>query len=141
MNKICLKVEVEIRGIEFRASLIVMSTYGIDMILGMNWLRKSQANISCDKRTMRLISPSGEEIVAELRMPESEIEDCHQLTTDNKEANPLEATRVVSEFPDVFSEELSGMPLGRKVEFAIELIPGTTPISKRSYRVFGSEMV
>jgi hypothetical protein len=47
----------------------------------------------------------------------------------------------VSEFPDVFPEELPGVPPKRKVEFAIELIPGTTPISKRAYRVSGPELV
>jgi hypothetical protein len=47
----------------------------------------------------------------------------------------------VSEFPDVFPEELPGMPPERKVEFAIELIPGTTLISKRAYRVSGPELV
>jgi hypothetical protein len=47
----------------------------------------------------------------------------------------------VSEFPDVFSEELPGMPPERKVEFSIELILGTTPISKRAYRVSGLELV
>jgi hypothetical protein len=41
----------------------------------------------------------------------------------------------------VFLEALSGMPPERKVEFAIELIPGTTPISKRAYRVSGPELV
>jgi hypothetical protein len=41
----------------------------------------------------------------------------------------------VSEFPNVFSEELLGMPPERKVEFSIELILGTAPISKRAYRV------
>jgi hypothetical protein len=47
----------------------------------------------------------------------------------------------VSEFPDVFPEELPGMPPERKVEFAIELIPGTAPISKRAYRVSKPELV
>jgi hypothetical protein len=47
----------------------------------------------------------------------------------------------VSDFPDVFPEELTGMPPERKVEFAIELIPGTAPISKRAYRVSGPELV
>jgi hypothetical protein len=41
----------------------------------------------------------------------------------------------------VFPEELPGMPPERKVEFAIELIPDTTPISKRVYRVSGPELV
>jgi hypothetical protein len=94
-DKICLNVGVEIRGIEFPANLIVLGTYGIDVILGMNWLMRYQADISCDKRTVRLISPSREEVVAELRMPESEIRDCHQMTVDNEEANPLETIRVV----------------------------------------------
>jgi hypothetical protein len=47
----------------------------------------------------------------------------------------------VLEFPDVFLEELPGMPPDRKVEFAIELIPGTAPISKRAYRVSEPELV
>jgi hypothetical protein len=47
----------------------------------------------------------------------------------------------VSDFPDVFPKELTGMPPERKVEFAIELIPGTAPISKRAYRVSGPELV
>jgi hypothetical protein len=41
----------------------------------------------------------------------------------------------------VFPEELPGMPPERKVEFAIELIPGTAPISKRAYRVSRPELV
>jgi hypothetical protein len=47
----------------------------------------------------------------------------------------------VSEFLDVFPKELPGMPPERKVEFAVELEPGTDPISKRAYRVSGPELV
>jgi hypothetical protein len=57
------------------------------------------------------------------------------MYVDGKEANLLEAIRVVLEFPDMFPEELPGMPHERKVEFATELEPDTTPISKRDYRV------
>jgi hypothetical protein len=46
-DSICLNVSVEIRGIAFPANLIVMGTQGIDVILGMNWLDKYQAIISC----------------------------------------------------------------------------------------------
>jgi hypothetical protein len=42
---------------------------------------------------------------------------------------------VVSEFPDVFSEELLGMPPDHDIEFVIELMPGTTPIYKSPYRM------
>jgi hypothetical protein len=66
---------------------------------------------------------------------------CHQVTAHIEENEPSEAINVVSEFPDVFPEELPGMPPERKVEFAIELIPGTAPISKRAYRVSKPELV
>jgi hypothetical protein len=47
----------------------------------------------------------------------------------------LEDIRVVQEYPDVFPEELPGMPPDRDIEFVIELLPGTPPISKRPYRM------
>jgi hypothetical protein len=50
----------------------------------------------------------------------------------SKEADPLETMKVVLEFPDVFPKDLPGMPPERKVEFAIELLPSTAPISKRA---------
>ena len=46
----------------------------------------------------------------------------------------------VREFPDVFSEELPGMPPNREVEFVIDLLPGTAPISKRPYMIALEEL-
>jgi hypothetical protein len=69
-DSVCLNVSVEIRGIEFHANIIVMSTQGIDVILGINWLDKYRTFISCDKRTIKLMSPMGEEVVTELVPPE-----------------------------------------------------------------------
>ena len=46
-----------------------------------------------------------------------------------------EEVRVVKDFPDVFSEELPGMPPDRHIEFLVELFPGTGPISKIPYRM------
>jgi hypothetical protein len=141
VDSICLNVSVEIRGIAFSANLIVMGTQGINVILGMNWLDKYQAVISCDKRTIKLISPLGEDVVTELVPPEPRKGSCHQMAIDSKEPDPLEIIKVVSEFPEVFPKDLPGMPPERKVEFAIELLPGTAPISKRAYRVSGPELV
>jgi hypothetical protein len=47
---------------------------------------------------------------------------------------------VVCEFLDVFPDELPGLPPDREVEFAIELIPGTPPISRRPYRMPPNEL-
>ena len=42
---------------------------------------------------------------------------------------------VVDEFPDVFPDDLPGMPHDRDIEFIIELLPGTAPIDKRPYKM------
>jgi hypothetical protein len=107
----------------------------------LNWLTKYQASLSCDKRTVKLVSLSREEVLVELVLSGPRKGSCHQVTAHIEEIKPSEAINVVSEFPDVFLEELLGMPPKRKVEFTIELIPGTTPISKRAYRVSGPELV
>ena len=51
------------------------------------------------------------------------------------EARPTYGIRVVSEFPDVFPDDLPGMPPERAIEFSIDLLPGTAPIAKRPYRM------
>ena len=48
---------------------------------------------------------------------------------------PTDGIRVVSEFPDVFPDDLPGMPPERAIEFCIDLLPGTAPIAKRPYRI------
>jgi hypothetical protein len=51
------------------------------------------------------------------------------------EARPTDGIRVVSEFQDVFPDDLPGMPPDRDVEFSIDLLPGKTPIAKWPYRM------
>jgi hypothetical protein len=87
------------------------------------------------------VSPLGEEVVAELISPEPRKGSCHQMAIDSKEPDSLEIIKVVFEFLDVFPEDLPGMPPERKVEFAIELLLGTAPISKRACRVSRPELV
>jgi hypothetical protein len=57
------------------------------------------------------------------------------------EAKSVEEVPVVCEYPDVFPEELPGMPPDRDVEFVIDLLPGTRPIAKRPYCMSIDEMV
>jgi hypothetical protein len=53
----------------------------------------------------------------------------------------LEEIRVVQEYPNVFTEDLPGMPPDHDIEFLIELLPGTPPISKGPYRMPVNELV
>jgi hypothetical protein len=54
--------------------------------------------------------------------------------------SPIERIPVVCDYPDVFPDELPGMPPDRDIEFAIELQPGTTQISKKPYRMPPAEL-
>jgi hypothetical protein len=56
------------------------------------------------------------------------------------EAKTVEEVPMVNEYPNVFPEELSGMPPDRDVEFVIDLLPGTGPIAKRPYRMSVDEL-
>jgi hypothetical protein len=56
------------------------------------------------------------------------------------EAKTVEEVLIVNEYPDVFPEELPGMPPNRDVEFMIDLLPGTGPMAKRPYRMSVNEL-
>ena len=57
----------------------------------------------------------------------------------NMEVKSLEVVPIANEYLDVFPEELPGMPPDRDIEFVIDLVPGTSPIAKRSYRMAATE--
>ena len=57
-----------------------------------------------------------------------------------KEGTTLDEIPVVREFPDVFPDDIAGLPPEREVEFAIDLIPGTEPISIPPYRMAPAEL-
>src|SRR6266540_3554359 len=62
----------------------------------------------------------------------------HQIPTGlvhSLDVDPLEVIPVVSNYPDVFPEELPGLPPDRAVEFSIDLIPGTAPVFHRPYKM------
>jgi hypothetical protein len=89
-DRFCPSARVQIRGVEFPADLIVMGTRDvtIDVIVGMNWLTKYQASLSCDKRTVKLVSLSGEEVLVELVLFGPRKGSCHQVTTHIEEIEP-----------------------------------------------------
>ena len=62
------------------------------------------------------------------------------LATTIKVATEQSDMHVVCRFLDVFPKELPGLPLDREIEFEIELLLGTTPISKAPYRMAPTEL-
>jgi hypothetical protein len=133
---ICPAVNISIRGVDFPSNLILLDSKSIDIILGMDWLSKYDRVIQCAKKTVRLTKKDGTtiEFVAAVQADQASLLSQMKVTT-------LEEILVVQEYPDVFSEELPGMPLDRDIEFLIELLPGTPPIFKRPYRMPVNELV
>jgi hypothetical protein len=117
-----------------------LKSKGIDLILGMDWLSKHDGLIDCANMTIRLTPSSGKEVeyVAE------------NLVTDRAASNRIVLNhldvvstldiRTIFNYPDVFSEELPGMPPDNEIEFVIELVPGTAPIFKRPYRMAANQL-
>ena len=126
-NSICTRVSIKIRGVEFSAKLIVIDSIGIDVILGMETLTQWGVKIDCANRTVDLTAPDGQRVGISASSPSGLL---HQM-----EGRPTAGIPIVCDFPDVFPDELPGMPPDRDVEFLIELIPGTAPIAKRPYRM------
>jgi len=71
---------------------------------------------------MVVTSPGGDRISVDVAVQPQPTAIVNQLSGGNQE------DQVVDEFPDVFPDELLGMPPGRDIEFLIELLPGTAPI-------------
>jgi hypothetical protein len=102
----------------------------------MDWLSKYDRVIQCTRKVVKLTKKDGTtvEFVAMVQSDQDSV-------LNQTKAIALEDIRVVREYPDVFLAELSGMPPDRDIEFLIELLPGTSPISKRPYGMPINELV
>jgi hypothetical protein len=102
----------------------------------MDWIRKYDWVIQCAKKVVRLTKKDGTtvEFVTTVQADQASMLSQMKVTA-------LEEILMVQEYPDVFPEELSGMPPNRDIEFLIDLLPGTPPISKRPYRMLVNELV
>jgi hypothetical protein len=106
----------------------------------MDWLSNYKVLIDCAKKSVKMTTPEGKEIefIAELVVTAMGVTNCAKV--NQLDASQGSEVLVVNEFPDVFPEELLGMPLDRDIEFVIELKPGTTPIYKTPYRMATPEL-
>jgi hypothetical protein len=68
----CPRVNLKIRGIDFQANLVVLTSSGIDVILGMNWLGECDGIILCAKKSVLLTSPQGDRIEVVATAPSKE---------------------------------------------------------------------
>ncbi|GJV64806.1 putative reverse transcriptase domain-containing protein [Tanacetum coccineum] len=141
---------------------VEMGTY--DVIIGMDWLTKYQAVIDCAKKIVRI--PLGSEIlifhgdgsrnkrgtrlniISCTKTQKYLLQGCHVFlahitikeTGDKSKKKQLQDVPIVKNFPEVFPEDLPGLPHTRQVEFHIDLVPGAAPVARAPYRLAPSEM-
>jgi hypothetical protein len=135
-NQVVKDIKIEIRDREFLTDLVVLPGVGIDVILGMKWLSGNGVLIDTSTRVVMLRDPVDKKGFLVQLPRDISIHNTANATL----AKAIEDLPIVCEFPDVFPYDLPGLPLDRDVEFKIELIPGTAPISRRPYRMPPNEL-
>ncbi|GJW12705.1 putative reverse transcriptase domain-containing protein [Tanacetum coccineum] len=103
----------------FNIDLMLVPLGSFDIIIRMNWLTKYHRVIICDEKIVCV--PFEREM----------------LIFQGNGNNQREESRlnIISDFPEVFPEDLSGIPPARQVEFQIDLVPGAAPVARASYRL------
>jgi hypothetical protein len=125
------QVPVKLAGHDFPTDMIILKDPDIDVILGMNWMHQHGAVLDTLNRTIKMNLPdSNSQLFIQLSIPKRAVE--RVCATSVKEIQDIP---IVCEFPDVFPDDLPGLPPDRDVQFSIELKPGTAPISRRAYRM------
>ncbi|XP_071928104.1 uncharacterized protein [Coffea arabica] len=137
--------------------LISLAIKGYDVILGMDWLAHYHARVDCKMKVVEFCIPGEATLKLDVRgmiassalisgIRARKLLSCGArgylafLINTPGEKIKLEDMPVISEFSDVFPEELESLPPEREIEFKVDLVPGTTPISKTPYRMAPAEL-
>ena len=156
-ERIVLGSRLVIQNKDFPADLIVLGIHDFDIVLGIDWLSKHRATLDCYKKEVRLVRPEEPGVIfrgirreiapslinamTALKMLRKGCQGYLAFVVDGRqEGTRLEDIPIVKEFPDVFPYDISGLPPDREVEFTIDLIPGTEPISIPPYRMAPAEL-
>jgi hypothetical protein len=150
------KCPIFVQGHVMPANLVIFEKSGFDMILGMDWLSMYHACVDCFCKEVVFRPPGAAEfeiqgnkgfnlpkLVSAMQATRLLKQGCSGfLACVTKEAPEamLEGIPIVRVFVDVFPEELPGLPPDGEIEFTIDLLPGTRPISKAPYRMAPLEL-
>ncbi|GJV51089.1 putative reverse transcriptase domain-containing protein [Tanacetum coccineum] len=140
----------------FEIDLMPIELGTFDVIIGMDWLIKHNVVIVCGEKVVRI--PYGNKtlivegdkggsrlkIILCIKARKYVEQGCHlflsHVMKSKSKEKRMEDVPIIHHFPEVFPEELPGLPPPRQVEFRIDLVPGVTPIAHASYRLAPSEM-
>ena len=148
---------VLIGGQEFPKDLVALDMRDFDVVLGMDWLSRHRTTLNCYKKEVKLHRPGKLEVqfrgirrelsssmistLTALRMLRMGCQGyLAYVVKTGKEGTLVDEIPVVREFPDVFPDDITGLPPEIEVEFTIDLISGTEPISIPPYRMAPAEL-
>ncbi|KAM0053816.1 putative nucleotidyltransferase, Ribonuclease H [Helianthus debilis subsp. tardiflorus] len=148
---------LELSGHTFSIDLFPVKLGSFDVVIGMDWLSKHRAEIPCQEKAVRIPRRFGQPLIIQgnkggevtgiisLLKAQKCLQKGHTailaLVTDTLEKEKrIEDFPVVRDYPEVFPEELPGLPPHRQVEFQIELAPGAAPIARAPYRLAPAEL-
>ncbi|KAI3702028.1 hypothetical protein L6452_27622 [Arctium lappa] len=148
---------IEINGSPFGVDLLPMTIGGFDVVIGMDWLSRHKADIFCSKKMIQVPLTKGgvvviygekgkgrNPIISSLKarkfLAKGYPSYLAYVVDANKEKKTVEDVRIVRDYPDVFPEDLPGLPPERQVEFQIDLTPGVAPIARAPYLLAPMEM-
>ncbi|XP_071740302.1 uncharacterized protein [Rutidosis leptorrhynchoides] len=148
---------IDIDGGLFPITCLVMPIASFDVVLGMDWLSQNRGSIKCHKKIISFPLTDGTCVMARgerggfgcplisiMKAKKSlakGFESFLVYTIDTKKDNKtMSDIPVVSEYPELFPDELPGLPPAREVEYKIDLVPGATPVAKAPYRLAPSKI-
>jgi hypothetical protein len=134
-NQLNRNVPISLGSKIFKTTLLILGLEGMDIILRADWMTQHRVVLDVAARALEIPSPTFKDLA--LYLPN---QDSTRSCVFAMIELPLKEIPVVCEYADVFPYELTGMPPDRDIEFAIELQQGTTPISKRPYRMPPAEL-
>nr|GEW97020.1 reverse transcriptase domain-containing protein [Tanacetum cinerariifolium] len=121
----------------FKIDLIPTRLGSFDVIIGIDWLSYHRVVIVCYEKIVRIPLLNGEILEIHGERPEKDPKSLSCIKADEVRIDDI---RIVCKFPEVFLDDLTGLPPVRKIKFRIDLIPGALPVVKSPYRLAPSEM-
>nr|GEV97912.1 hypothetical protein [Tanacetum cinerariifolium] len=137
IDKVIKGCKLEIDGHVFDINLISFGSESFDVIIGMDWLSNHKAAIICHERVVRIPLLDGKVLRVIGERPEEKM---RHLRSAKTKKHKQEEIVVVRDYPEVFLNDLSGLPPRQEIEYQIELVPGAIPVAKSPYRLAPSEM-
>ena len=143
-SHVCLNCSLLIKDKEYSADLIYLPLTQLDIIVGMDWLSSNHVLLDCHAKTLVFASanPTPEKFLRiESANESNKIQVYMALLTENAKKKPdINALAIVCDFPDVFPDDVVELPPEREIEFSIDLMPGSSPISIAPYRMAPNEL-